>query len=224
MNRALMFFVALLFFLIGGAIVKYASDSGSSNAGSVSQQDDTYVPPAKQLTEFEFTDQLAKPFNSKQLDGKVWMASFFFSSCPSICVQQNVEIAKVHKRFATEDVFILNISVKPEEDSPHNLLLYANRFDADHSKWKFLTGRSIEYLRQVGAEFFSLPAADETHTSQVALFDQEGVMYGPYKVTDEQEKTKLIMKTEALLEKQKPAISTVEPSELESQDNVVQES
>lgn len=225
MNRALMFFAALLLLFVGGVVFKYAASNAPSAGGSVSERDESYTPAPKELTEFEFTDQLAKPFNSKQLDGRVWMASFFFSSCPSICVQQNTEISKVHKRFASEDVLILSISVKPDEDTPHTLLLYANKFDANHDKWKFLTGKSIEYLRQVGAEFFSLPAADETHTSQVALFDHEGTMYGPYKVTDEQEKTKLIMKTEELLEKQKAAqVTKADQSEPESQDAVVQES
>lgn len=225
MNRALMFFAALLFLFVGGAFFKYAMTNGSPNGGSVAETDAEHVPLPKTLTEFEFTDQLAKPFGSKQLEGKVWMASFFFASCPGICVQQNREIAKVHKRFADEDVFILNISVQPDTDVPHKLFLYGNKFDANHEKWKFLTGKDIEYVRLVGAEFFSLPAADETHTSEVALFDHEGTMYGPYKATDPQEQTKLIMKTEELLEKCKAATAgTNVDGEPESQDAVAQES
>lgn len=199
MNRLLIFFVALLLLFVGGSFFWIASNRTSAGNGSVSEKDTEYVPPPKELTEFEFKDQLGKPFNSKQLDGKVWMASFFFSTCPGVCVTQNANIADVHRRFLDQDVTILSISVQPEVDLPHVLLLYAKRFEADHAKWKFLTGKDVGYIRQVGAEFFALPAADTSHTSEVALFDQNGKMHGPYKVTDAREQTDLILKTEELL-------------------------
>lgn len=198
MSRALLFFVAILF-LFCGAIAFWFASNGQVTGGSVSEVDTDYVAPIKELTEFEFIDQYAKPFNSKELEGRVWMASFFFASCPSICRQQNADIAKIHQRFKDQDVTILNITVTPDEDSPHVLLLYANQFDADHDKWKFLTGKSLDYVKQVGAEFFNLPAADESHTTDVALFDRSGQMHGPYKVTDPQERTKLVVKVEEFL-------------------------
>ena len=207
MNRVLLFFVAVLCLFVGSAFFWFAAKNTPQEPGSVTEVDKEFVPAEKELTEFEFTDQLAQPFNSRQLEGKVWMASFFFASCPSICVQQNAEIAKVHKRFADQDVTILSISVQPEVDVPHVLLQYANKFDTDHSKWKFLTGKKIPYVRQVGADFFSLPAADETHTSDLALFGKDGTMYGPYKVTDPMEQTKLIIKVEELLASDPPSTS-----------------
>ena len=206
MNRILLFFAALLLLLIGGTILWYSTNNAATAVGSMVEADPDFKPIPKELDGFEFTDQLAQPFGSKDLEGKVWMASFFFASCPSICAQQNAEISKIHKRFKDDDVTILNISVQPDVDEPHVLLLYANRFEADHSKWKFLTGKGIDYVRQVGAEFFSLPAADETHTSDLALFDHTGQMYGPYKVTDAREQTKLIVKTEELLANYKASL------------------
>jgi len=199
MNRLLVFFVALLLLFVGGSFFWMASNRTSAGSGSVSEKDTEYVPAPKELTEFEFDDQLGKPFNSKQLEGKVWMASFFFSTCPGICVSQNAKIAEIHRRFLDQDVTILSISVQPEVDLSHVLLLYAKRFEADNDKWKFLTGKDVGYIRQVGAEFFELPAADTSHTSHVALFDQNGKMHGKYKVTDPREQTKLILKTEELL-------------------------
>ena len=155
--------------------------------------------PKKPLTEFEFTDQLAKPFGTQQLVGHVWLGSFFFADCPSVCVQQNIEISKLHKRFQDQGVKIVNITVAPDNDPPHKLWVYANRFSADHESWKFLTGRDLEYVIRVGHDIFGLPAANETHTSEIAVFDRDGKMHGTYKVTDALEYAKCVNKVEALL-------------------------
>lgn len=200
MSRLLIFFVALLLLFTGGAFFWIASNRTVAGPGSATETDPDYVAPPKELTEFEFTDQMGRNFNSKELDGKVWMASFFFSTCPGICVRQNQEVASIHHRFEDRDLTILSISVQPKVDTPTALLLYSKRFEADHAKWKFLTtDQDIDYVRQVGAEFFSLAAADETHTSDVVLFDHNGKEQGRYKVTDPREQTKLILKTEELL-------------------------
>lgn len=209
MNRALVFFVALLFLFLGSSVFWYAANrKTASNAGSVSEVDADYVPPEDQLTEFDFTDQFAKDFGSKDLEGKVWLGSFFFADCPGICVTQNAEIAKLHRRFRDRGVMIVNITVQPDTDSPAKLWTYANRFEADYATWRFLTGRDIQYVRKVGAEFFALPAADSTHTSEVAVFDRAGKMHGTYNVNKPEEFTRLVTKVEGLLADK--AVSTEE--------------
>lgn len=199
MNRTLVFFIALLLLFAGSVMFWIATNNRAPQSGSAEEADTSYVAPVKELTEFEFTDQLAKPFSSTQLKGQIWLGSFFFADCPSICVQQNIEIAKLHKRFKDQGVKIVNITVAPDNDPPHKLLVYANRFSADHEHWKFLTGRDIKYVRQVGHDIFGLPAADETHTSEVAVFDREGKMHGTYNVMEGLEYAKCVKKVEALL-------------------------
>lgn len=207
MNRALVFFIALLLLFSGAGVLWYAANQDRRTSGSIAENDDDYVPAEKELTEFEFVDQLAKPFGTTELKGKVWLGSFFFSDCPSICPQQNAEIAKLHKRFMDEDVMIVNITVTPDKDPPHKLWKYANRFDANHDRWKFLTGKSIDYVRQVGLDIFTLPAADETHTSDVAVFDRQGKMHGSYNVNKPVEFARIVSKVEELLSTPAPTES-----------------
>lgn len=199
MNRTLIFFIALLLLFVGSATFWVASNDRAPQSGSSEEADTSYVAPVKELTEFEFTDQLAKPFSSAQLKGQIWLGTFFFADCPSICAQQNLEISKLHKRFNDQGVKFVNITVAPDNDPPHKLLVYANRFSADHENWKFLTGRDMKYVRQVGLDIFGLPAADETHTAEVAVFDREGKMHGTYNVMDGPEYAKCVKKVEALL-------------------------
>ena len=199
MNRTLLFFIALLLLFTGAAIVYLATGTKSASSGSEEEIESGYVEPEKLLTEFEFTDQLAKPFGTKQLAGQIWLGSFFFADCPSICMQQNIEIAKLHKRFNQHGVKIVSITVAPDNDPPHKLLAYANRFSVDHDSWKFLTGRDLKYVIQVGADIFGLPAADETHTSELAVFDRDGKMHGTYNVMEGLEFAQCVKTIEGLL-------------------------
>lgn len=199
MSRPLLFFSALLLLFCGGALLWFVKMPNFAAAGSTSVPDEEYRPPEKEITSFEFKDQLGKPFGSKDLRGRVWLGSFFFADCPSICVEQNARIAQLHRRLRDRDVMIINITVTPDKDPPHRLWDYANRFEADHASWKFLTGKELDYVRQVGNDIFGLPAADETHTSHVAVFDREGRKHDAYNVMDEVEYTKLINQVEELL-------------------------
>lgn len=211
MSRTLIFFAALLLLSGGSLIVWYAASGRTVSSGSVSEVDETYVAPAEQLTEFEFTDQLASTFNSKELDGKIWLGTFFFSDCPSICMQQNIEVSKLHKRFADQGVQFVNISVAPKDDTPARLLVYANRFGADHNSWKFLTGREMDYVKRVGNEFFGLALDDATHTSDVAVFDRQGKRQGTFNVTVGMEYAKCLKLVEELLASaDKPSDGTVD--------------
>ena len=176
-----------------------ASNRPAPQGGSVAEVDEEYVAPVRELTEFEFTDQLGKPFHSRELAGQVWLGTFFFADCPSICAQQNTEISKLHMRFRDKGVLCVDISVAPDDDPPNKLWKYANRFSADHNTWKFLTGKDIKYVKQVGHDIFGLPAADETHTADVAVFDRAGKLHGTYNVMEPVEYAKCVQKVDELL-------------------------
>lgn len=212
MNRVLVFFVALLLLFVGASFFWYAANREAvANVGTKTEVDNEYTPPKDQLTEFVLTDQYGKEFGSKELKGKVWLGSFFFADCPGICVQQNAKIAELHHKFRDQGVMIVNITVTPDKDSPVKLLNYANRFGADHETWRFLTtDKDISYVREVGAEFFGLPAADATHTSEVAVFDRSGKMHSTYNVNKGIEFAKLVRKVENLLEETGELINEVD--------------
>jgi len=220
MNRTLLFFVALLFLACGSVMFWTASNNPAPETGSVAEVDDEYVAPVKVVTEFEFVDQLGKPFHSRELAGKVWMGTFFFANCPSICVQQNTEISKLHLRFRDKGVMCVGISVAPDEDTPTELWKYANRFSADHNSWKFLTGKDIEYVRQVGHDIFGLVAADETHSPDVAVFDRAGKIHGTYNVMKPVEYAKCVQKVDELLAEEVVAADSTDEVEAEADSDV----
>ena len=204
LSPALTFWIAVLLLFLGGGIVWFVSSgSNQSGSGSVTERDSEYTHEAE-LTSFEFEDQFGKPFSSEDLNGKVWLGSFFFADCPSICVMQNNEIAKVHRQFKEDGLMIVNISVTPDKDPPHKLWQYANRFNADHDQWKFLTGKNIQYVRQVGLDIFALAAADETHTSEVAVFDRSGQRQGSFGINEPKDALELVNLVQKLLDEPAP--------------------
>lgn len=199
MNRILLGFFAFLLLCSGSVLIWLTTKDSENPSGSEKEVDQEFVAEVEKLTQFEFTDQLAKPFHSDELSGQIWLGSFFFADCPSICAQQNLEISKLQKRFQEQGVRIVSITVAPDDDPPHKLLTYANRFSADHDNWKFLTGRDLPYVIRVANDFFGIPAADETHTSEVAVFDRLGKMHGTYNVMEGLEYAKCVRRVDELL-------------------------
>ena len=212
MSRSLVFWFAVLL-LFAGAITSWFGLKqlrARSEPGAVSVKDD--APPGaeadEKLTAFQFKDQRNQDFGSRDLHGKVWIGSFFFADCHALCVVQNNEIAKLHRRFADQGVETVSISVTPDKDPPHKLKSYAERFNMnDHEHWRFLTGKDIDYVRKVGADVFALTAADETHTAHVAVFDRHGQRRGAHKVTSPQEYLKLVRLIEEVLAEEPDAPS-----------------
>ena len=134
------------------------------------------------LETFQMTSQQAEPFPFKQLEGKVWIASLFFSSCPHECKSLNQAIAALNRDPEFKDVQFVSISVDPQVDSPQTLAEYARLFDADPEKWLFLTGD----LQQVGrfGRAIDVPAGYKTHTRRLVLFDRDGKVRGQFSYND----------------------------------------
>ena len=134
------------------------------------------------LEKFKMTSQQAEAFPFKELEGQVWIASLFFSSCPHECKSLNTAIASLNRDPEFKDVKFVSISVDPQVDSPQTLAEYARLFDADPAKWLFLTGD----LQQVGCfgRAIDVPAGYKTHTRRLALIDRDGKVRGQYRYND----------------------------------------
>ncbi|WP_182868427.1 SCO family protein [Rhodopirellula sp. JC639] len=131
------------------------------------------------LSRFELTERSGELVKSEDLLGQPYVVSFFFTTCPSVCPQQNQKIKQLQDRFEGEDVVFLSISVDPEHDTPEVLREYAARFGADEDQWLFLTG-DLTYIRRIGGEIFQQPVDKGFHTEKFVLVDKEGKIEGFY--------------------------------------------
>ena len=138
------------------------------------------------LSRFELIERSGQKVRSDDLIGQPYVVSFFFSTCPSVCVQQNQKLKQLQDEFKEQEVRFLAISVDPEHDRPEQLREYAARFGADEDQWLFLTGE-LPYIRRVGAEVFQLPVDKKFHTERFVLVDPKGKIEGWYSWPEEKQ-------------------------------------
>ena len=178
-NRTLLFFVALLFLVGGGTILYYGYRKFQKRDAEVkkivSKPDPKTALPKGPVESFVLTDRSGNEFASADLKGKVWVASFFFSSCPHSCKQQNESIRDLHRIFAKRGVTFLSITCDPKNDTAATLRDYAMNFTSDVRQWKFLTG-DLEYIQKVGAERFRVFVGEKGHQDRLLVVDKWGRM------------------------------------------------
>ena len=159
------------------------------------------IPP------FELTNQHAQPFGTAQLQGRIWIADFIFTSCPGPCPLISSRMAELQRPLEKSDVHLVTITVDPETDTPEVLRDYAERLHARPGRWDFLTGDkdTIFKLTQQG---FKLAVADgeeegnPVHATRAVLVDRRGEIRGYYDMTAPDGVTKLLADTSHLLREQ----------------------
>jgi protein SCO1 len=132
------------------------------------------------IPDFSFTNQENQTFNSDSLRGKIYVATFFFATCPSICPAMNFHLKEIHDRFkGYPDFQLVSFTVDPEKDSVAALATYGKKLGADPQRWKFLTGEKAA-LYQTASDFFISAMEDEMaeggylHSESAILVDWEG--------------------------------------------------
>ena len=100
------------------------------------------LPVIGKVKPFFFTDQLGRRVTEEDVKGKVFVVSYFFTTCKGICPEMNANLKKVYNKFKNEkDFLILSHTSDPAVDSVPRMKQYAEALGADPNKWIFLTGR-----------------------------------------------------------------------------------
>lgn len=135
--------------------------------------------PGKRVIDFVLTDQDAQPFDTQSVAGRVWVGSVFFSNCPGPCFRENQALADLLREIDDPDLMVVSLTCDPDNDTPDVLNRYADRFDADTSRWKFLTG-DMEVIKKIANESFQLPAEVGVHSERGVVFDRQGRLRGGF--------------------------------------------
>lgn len=135
-----------------------------------------------QVPAFDLTSQNGQGFDSKALEGHVWVADFFFTSCPGPCPLMSKKLGDVQRQTADlPDVKIVSFTVDPATDTPAVLTEYAKRYVADPARWFFLTGDEAK-LNAIGRDGFKLNPVDGStvHSTRFVLVDRRMQIRGYY--------------------------------------------
>jgi len=180
---AVVFLAAGILTIVTAAVVFNRDDSADNNP------DDGWRDAAV-IRDFKLTERSGKTFDSKSLDGQVWVTSFFFASCPTECVLQNNHVATLAREFGPKGVTFVSITCDPANDTSARLRDYANQFNADPERWLFLTG-DLADIQLIGEKRFKLTVEQSTHSSRLAVVDRNGEIRGAYDWKDQADLTNL---------------------------------
>jgi len=150
------------------------------------------------MAEFQLTSHLDQPFDSKSLEGDYWLGSFFYTSCPSICVMQNMQVAKLQQEYHQRGLKFLSITCDPENDTPAALAGYAERFEAMPEIWTFATG-DFDYIQEIGDAFFDIPVEEKYHSDRVFLVGKDGKVIESYRTRVPEQMEAIREKLDSLL-------------------------
>ncbi|WP_229734028.1 SCO family protein [Pontibacter amylolyticus] len=160
----------------------------------------------KQVPVFEFTSQQGQAISQNELDGNIYVADFFFATCPDICKEMSSQMVRVQEAFHDEEqVKLVSFSVNPEHDTPEVLREYGERYNADPAKWYFLTG-DREKIYNLAQKGFYLPVMkvegqqDFIHSEKFMLVDKDRYVRGIYDGTDKEDVDRLILEIKVLLD------------------------
>jgi cytochrome oxidase Cu insertion factor (SCO1/SenC/PrrC family) len=137
------------------------------------------MQPGAVAAGFTLTERDGLPFDSATLRGKVWLASVFFANCPGPCFRENQALADILRNIPDPDFMVVSVTCDPDNDTPEALRRYADRFQADPERWKFLTG-DMASIKKIANETFLLPAEVGVHSERGVVFDRQGRLRGSY--------------------------------------------
>ena len=149
---------------------------------------------------FKLKIQFGKEVGLDDLNGKIVVANFFFTSCPSICPKLTRNMKRLQDAFKKTDTIVrfVSFTVDPERDSVQKIKAYGDKFSIDHDTWWMLTGdRKVIY--DVALNEFKASIASEgnidtgfIHTEKFFLLDRDKVVRGWYNGLDSVNLGKLI--------------------------------
>ncbi len=159
---------------------------------------------------FAFLNQDGKMVTNKDVEGKVYVAEYFFTTCKGICPKMNSNMRKVYEAFKDEKNFlILSHTCMPEVDSVPVLKKYADSMRVNTSQWIFLTGRKdslynmarVSYTIDDPVNNLKTVADDFLHTQFWALVNKEGKVKKIYDGLKDSEVEALISEIKRQLKK-----------------------
>lgn len=163
-----------------------------------------WEPRHLDLDDYQLVERSGRPFKFSELNGQVWLASFFFAECPGPCKLMNNRIAEVQRALQDKPVTIVSISVDPKNDTPERLQAYAQQFGADDQKWLFVSGSADDVSRLARELLAGVGVRQDgerevAHSEKVIPVDRQGRMHFPMSVSSDADVRMVIQKVRQLL-------------------------
>jgi protein SCO1/2 len=139
------------------------------------------------IADFQFVDQDSMMITNDTFKGQVYVADFFFTTCPTICPVMKQQMLRVYEAYESDpEVAILSHTIDPEYDSVALLADFAGKLGVNASKWHFVTGLKEEIYEIGEGSYMVIANEDESapggyiHSGAFLLIDQQRRVRGVY--------------------------------------------
>lgn len=178
---------------------------GNSNSKPEITAKELPVLSEEPMVSFGFINQNGDTITEKDVEGKIWVVDFFFTTCPTICPKMKNEMLRVTEAFQNEErVKILSHTIDPEHDTREVLKDFADRLEVKGNQWHFLTGDKDSIYSM--AERYMISAAEDAsapggfiHSGAFVLLDENRNIRGYYDGTRPQSVDTMIVDMKGLL-------------------------
>lgn len=157
------------------------------------------------IPDFAFIDQDSQIVTNETFKGKIYVADFFFISCPTICPKVTKQMLRIYKHFEDDDrVALLAHTIDVKHDTIPRLKDYATKLGVRTDKWHFVTGDK-EAIYDIADDYFSIAIEDPDapggfdHSGKIILVDDKRRVRSFADGTDPESVDRLIADMEKLL-------------------------
>ena len=165
---------------------------------------------AWEVDSFSHESQRGEEVSLEKLKGTVWLATFIFTNCDTVCPPMTMNMTMVQDeliKLGVEDYKIVAFSVDPKVDTHEIMTEFLAKFNPpDESKWELLTGYDPIYMEQFARDSFKTLVKDDPNSNQVIhgtsyyLVDQKGIVVKSYNGYTDVPKEEIATDMKALIE------------------------
>jgi protein SCO1/2 len=163
-----------------------------------------YVKKYHTIADFSLTNQNGETITQEDYAGKIYIADFFFTTCPTICPIMTKNMVAIQNRLDGDDIMLLSHSVTPEIDSVAQLKKYAIEKGVDDRKWNLVTGDKKQIYDLARKSYMAVKTDgdggpyDMIHTENFMLVDKHRQVRGFYDGTKMEDIEQLVIDLEVL--------------------------
>ena len=157
-----------------------------------------YVKKYHKISDFSLTNQNGETITQDYYENKIYIADFFFTTCPTICPIMTKNMFEVQQKTLKQNVLLVSYSVTPEIDSIAQLKKYALENKVNDNKWNLLTGDKKQIYELARKSYLVAKndgdggKYDMIHTENFVLIDKEKRIRGYYDGTNKDDIDKLL--------------------------------
>lgn len=131
------------------------------------------------IPDFEFINQDSQTVTNATFNGRVYVADFFFISCPTICPKVKQQMLRIYERFRDEPrLMLLSHTIDVKHDTVPRLRQYAENLGVSSDRWHFVTGDK-RAIYDIADDYFSIAIEDPDapggfdHSGRLILVDDQ---------------------------------------------------